>query len=695
MSDKKFAMWRNLFLPRETRHENGTPEILGATVVAGGVNFALYSANARRVQLLIFENPSRPEPTYKVDLNPWKNKTGQVWHVFVRGVQPGAGYAYRVAGAKKKELKFDVHKILLDPYARAIDWRWYDRAAACVSGDNLRTSLRGLIVGPEADEFDWRNTPLPAIDPANLIIYELHPKGFTANPNSGVHKSGYFARLKEKLSYLKGLGINAIELMPIQAFDNDQWQNNHWGEALTNYWGYSTLSYFALHREYFASEQPAAQFKELKEFVRACHSQGIAVIMDVVYNHTTEGNHDGPCLSYRGIDNQTYYITSPDDRYYYMDFTGCGHTFNVNHPAVSRLIQESLEYFVREFRIDGFRFDLAACFYYNPDGYFMADPPLVKKLAESEVLSRCHLIAEPWDATGLNMLGNFGGPRWLEWNGHFRDYTRRLLAWDDDKIACDWAETFWGETPLFLPDKSQAQSINFITCHDGFTLADLVSYSQKHNAANGYNDTDGADCNYSTNSGAEGPTDMSDINDRRGRQMKNFLALLLMSKGSVMLNMGDEVARSQGGNNNAFNQDNLISYFDWDLVKRNSYLYNFTANLIKFRQKIKLGEQLMTAEFKSVYCNRESGTKVVIAATKFKNGQYLCVMINSSSEPEWVATETLAPPQDGENLAAVKWRQIVDTNNLSPDDFTMPDLATEISGDKIFLAPESLKVLLT
>lgn len=707
----------------------GSGEKLGARVVEEGVNFAIYSEYAHRVELLIFEDLNNPEPSAVLRLHPGQNRTGDVWHIFVKGIGAGVGYMYRMDGPHTPPHNFHPKKLLLDPYARDIDRRFYSRAAAVGEGDNMSASLRAVVVDEKAERasFDWRGQSISedgmagsfnfVQHPENLVIYELHPKGFTASRTCDARQKSPLARLREKLPYLKNLGINAIELMPIQAFDDDLvGRKNEMGQKITNYWGYSPLGYFALHEAYGSR-------RELQELVRAAHSQNIAILMDVVYNHTTEADNNGPILSWRGIDNANYYLLCPEDQKFYLNYSGCGNTLSANSEIGQQIIVDSLEYWAKEFRIDGFRFDLGGCFYYNEDGYFMSLPPVIDRINKSEILAGKILSTEPWDASGLNMLGNFGGKRWLEWNNRFRDLTRRLVR-GEKEVLDNWEETFWGQTPEFLPDKSPNSTVNFVTVHDGFTLLDLVSYTAKRNQANGFDNSDGANENFSDNNGVEGPTNLVPVIENRWRQMRNFWTLLLLSRGAVLLSMGDEGARTQWGNNNVFCQDNEISYFDWARLERENFLGEYLRNLIKLRRDWRIGERLLGANW--TIENLGGGAGIVmrtkLAAVdeeiwgnegerrEWAEAHELMILYNSSWEPAWIQMTEVEKVNknegnviwDGEEGEMQKkddkqqsrWRQIIDTNNLPPFDFIWFDLASEIEPtDKLFLPPRTMKVL--
>ena len=557
---------------------SGDYQPLGATVTRSGVNFAIFSEYAKSVTLLIWEKPKSRYPSQVFALEPSTNKTGQIWHIFVHDLKAYARYAYRVDGKNEAGDYFDVNKVLVDPYARAIDDRFYDRRSACVRGNNLTASLRGVVM-PETN-YNWDGDELPQVPLGKTVIYELHVKGFTRHPSAQVKDAGTFKALQKKLPYLKDLGISTIELMPIQHFDDDiPFSNAKTGEELVNYWGYSPLSYFALHPAYFSGGDNTA-ISEFQDFVKAAHQLDLEVIVDVVYNHTTESGLGGPTLNFRGFDNRNYYLTAPGDKRYYQDYTGCGNTLNTNNTIVSKLILDSLAYLATTFHLDGFRFDLGVIFYYSQESCFIDQPKLIKLINDHPVLGRLKLIAEPWDASGNIMEGRFGGPQWLEWNGSYKGRLRKYVNFGEDEDLV--SEHLNGFAPEFMAyNKDPNLSVNYVTAHDGFTLRDLVSYDQKHNWENSFENQDGANDNYSHNGGVEGETDDENIKAARLERAQAMLELLFATPGVPMLNMGDEMWRTQGGNNNPFCQDNSITWLNWELLGENQDFYQFVKDLIK------------------------------------------------------------------------------------------------------------------
>ncbi len=557
----------------------GNPLLPGATVTPQGVNFSIFSFNAENCALVLFR-PEENDPVVEIPF-PDNCRFGAMFSMLVEGLNPGDfEYGYRLNGPNEPEagFRFDASKVVLDPYAKSVTGRgvWKQKNE---NGGNFPN--RGRIGTPY---FDWMgdhplNTPVE-----DLIIYEMHVRDFTAHSSSGVQNPGTYAGMMEKIPYLKALGVNAIELMPIFDFDEfDNWRKNEQtGEVLVNHWGYSTVCFFAPKAGFAASGAQGGEISELKNLVKALHENGIEVILDVVFNHTAEGNENGPTLSFRGIDNRIFYILTPEG--YYYNFTGTGNTFNSNHPAVIEFILDCLRYWTAEYHVDGFRFDLASALTRAENGMPLADPPLLKMIAHDPVLAHVKLIAEPWDADGLYNVGSFPAyGRWAEWNGKYRDAVRKYLKGEGGLVE-EVIQRFQGSPDLY-PGRGPIASVNFLTAHDGFTLNDLVSYNEKHNEANLEDNKDGHNENDSWNCGAEGPTDDPAINALRRQQMKNAVTMLLVSQGVPMLLMGDEVARTQKGNNNGYRQDNEICWFDWSLTEKNGDLLRYFQKMIEFRRR--------------------------------------------------------------------------------------------------------------
>jgi isoamylase len=567
-------------LPSSQRLRAGRPYPLGATLVPGGVNFALYSKNA-----------TGPQPTRELLL---EARSGFVWHGLVQGLKAGQLYGYRVEGPYEpwRGQRFNPRKVLIDPYAKALHGH-FDFARANVfahdatstdgdlsfdASDDAAAVPRGVVVD---DAFDWQGVRRPEIAPEDLIIYEVHVKGFTAAPSASVRAPNTFLGFIEQIPHLKELGVNAVELLPIHAAVTEPWL---WHRGLTNYWGYNTIAFFAPDRRFAHDPEPGSQVREFKTLVRELHRAGIEVILDVVYNHSGEGNHLGPMISFRGIDNEVYYRLSNSGRTY-EDVTGCGNTLNLGHPVVLRLVMDSLRYFIEVMHVDGFRFDLASALGRSARGFdFDQVSSFFNLVHQDPVISRVRLIAEPWDiGPGGYQVGNFP-PEWMEWNGRYRDWLRRFWRGDGGQLG-ELMVRVTGSPDLYGDDgRSPFHSVNFVTSHDGFTLRDLCSYERKHNEANTEDNRDGSNDNLALNFGVEGPTFDAAVNGRRAQQQRNFLATMLLSQGIPMLLGGDEFGRTQHGNNNAYCQDNETSWLDWRLRERETPLFTFVRELCAFRR---------------------------------------------------------------------------------------------------------------
>ncbi|MFN7995230.1 MAG: glycogen debranching protein GlgX [Bryobacteraceae bacterium] len=564
--------------------QRGSPHPLGATPQPGGVNFSLFSLNATGVNLLLFARHDDPEPMQTISFDPFVNKTFHFWHVFVPGLEAGAHYAFRVNGPDNPAAghRFNPKKVLLDPYARGNTDSVWKRADACGPDDNVATCMRSVVIDPSG--YDWEGDQPLHHPMEETVIYEMHARGFTQSLSSGVTHPGKFAGIVEKIPYLQDLGITAVELLPVFDFDETDGRDVD-GHRLPNYWGYSTLGFFAPQSAYCVSPQHGEHLREFRDLVKALHKAGIEVILDVVFNHTDEGNENGPMFSFRGIDNRTYYFLVPGSLQYYLDFSGCGNTFNCNHPIAEKLIVECLRYWVREAHVDGFRFDEGSILSRDENGMPCVHPPVVWQIELEDELAETKVIAEAWDAAGLYQVGGFPGDRWAEWNGRYRDDIRRFVKGDPGMVgAVAWR--LGGSADLYQPQgRLPANSINFICCHDGFTLNDLVSYNGKHNESNGEGNRDGINDNLSWNCGVEGPSDDPAIEDLRDRQVRNFATILMLSRGVPMFVAGDELRRTQQGNNNPYCQDNEISWFDWTLAGKNAAMRNFWKRLIAFRKE--------------------------------------------------------------------------------------------------------------
>ena len=678
---------------------DGTSAPLGASVRPDGVNFSVFSKDATLLELLLFDAADAAEPSRTIPLDPKAHRSYHYWHAFVPGLRPGQLYAYRAYGpfAPERGLLFDSDKVLLDPYALGVAVPdGYNREAARFPGNNAAVAMKSVVVDP--GQYDWEGDAPLRTSFVETVIYELHVRGFTQHQNSSVSPAtrGTYSGLIEKIPYLKDLGVTAVELLPIFQFDPFDAPAGR-----VNYWGYQPVSFFAPHHAYSSRTDPRGVIDECRDMIKALHRAGIEVILDVVFNHTSEGGRDGPTFCYRGLANDFYYLLQ-DDKSQYADYTGCGNTLNANHPIVRRLIQDSLRYWVTQMHVDGFRFDLASIMSRDEMGRPMPNPPILWDIESDPVLAGTKLIAEAWDAAGLYQVGSFIGDTWQEWNGRFRDDVRRFLKGDEGSVPAV-AARLQGSPDLYGHEEREAeQSINFVTCHDGFTLNDLVSYNQKHNEANGEHNRDGSNDNLSWNCGAEGPTDNVEIEAVRNRQVKNFFALALLAAGTPMLLMGDEVRRTQRGNNNAYCQDGDISWFDWSLLDRHRDIHRFVQELIAFRQRRDvvadgatwtLNQMLDCAriEWHGVALNRPDWghySHSLAFALESVGGRFrLHGMLNAY----W---ETLAfeiPRLHGDSPHT--WRRCLDTALASPHDIQAWDTATPIATTTYLVQPRSMVLL--
>lgn len=667
---------------------------LGASVSDGGVNFSVFSKDATRIDLLLFPDEQATKPDRVIKLDPHRHRTYHYWHVFVPGVGPGQVYAYRAHGpcAPERGLRFDPHKVLLDPYGLAVAVPdGYDRDAAARPGDNAATAMKSVVADPGV--YDWEGDAPLRRAASQTVIYEMHVRGFTQHPSSGVaaDKRGTFAGLIEKIPYLQQLGITAVELLPVFQFDRHAAP-----DGLINYWGYQPVSFFAPHQAYGSGKGALAVLDEFRDMVKALHRAGIEVLLDVVFNHTAEGPEDGPTLCYRGLGNDFYYILR-QDKSRYADYTGCGNTLNGNQAIVRRLILDSLRYWVSQMHVDGFRFDLASILARDERGRPRSNPPVLLDVETDPTLAGTKLIAEAWDVGGLYQVGSFAGDAWLEWNGRFRDDVRRFVRGDRGAVQ-GLATRLLGSPDLYGHQHREAeQSVNFVTSHDGFTLNDLVCYDKKHNEANGEHNRDGSNDNFSWNCGIEGPTDDPQIEALRTRQIKNFLVLNLFAAGLPMILMGDEMRRTQDGNNNAYCLDNEISWLDWTLLDRHADVHRFAANLIPYRARrlaegipLTLNDVLDNSmiEWHGVRVGRPDWShhshSLAVSLQSLRADLLLYGMANAYSEP---LTFELPPTPDG------PWRRWIDTALPSPDDITAWTSAPVVPGGECTLEPRSVVVL--
>ena len=676
--------------------DRGSSFPLGATVCPGGVNFSVFSKNATAVELLFFDREDAPSPIRTVRLAPLKNRTYHYWHVFVPGVKAGQIYGYRVNGpfAPERGMRFDPRKVLLDPYGKAVVIpEKYDRFLTSEPGDNTALSMKSVVA--DTSEYDWEGDAPLKRPFTQTIIYEMHVRGFTVHPGSGVspEKRGTYAGLIEKIPYLKDLGITAVELLPVYQFDAQDAP-----PGLKNYWGYAPVSFFAPHAAYSFRKDPLGPLDEFRDMVKALHCAGIEVILDVVYNHTAEGNHLGPTLCFRGFQNDAYYLLE-EDRRFYSNYSGCGNTLNAGNPFVRRMIIDSLHYWAEEMHVDGFRFDLASILSRDEYGRPLENPPVLWDIETDPALAGVKLIAEAWDAAGLYQVGSFIGDSWKEWNGRFRDDVRSFLRGDRGTVS-RFTSRLLGSPDLYGHREREAeQSINFISCHDGFTLNDLVSYNSKHNEANGESNRDGTDNNLSWNCGVEGPTEDPEIERLRNRQVKNFHTITLLAAGAPMLLMGDEVRRTQRGNNNAYSQDNETSWFDWNLLTKHADIYRFVKLLTRARLRrdisadasgLTLHQLLKQAriQWHGVKLNEpdwsDASHSIALTAWSLRGRFVIHVMMNAYQEP--LAFELPPVPEQFGN----RWYLWIDTSCESPWDICTLDKAPLIRETSYLVQPHSI-----
>ena len=572
-------------MQQQYKLKHGKPYPSGSKFNVKGVNFSIFSRNAEHVELLLFESSDCDEPFQIITLEKEINRTFFSWHVYVSNLPAGTWYTWRMNGpglARESGFRFEKDKNLLDPWAHAVSQKRWNRKAACKPGDNTRTSMRGVIID---DKYDWESdTPL-AIRSEKSIIYELHVGGFTRHPSSKVANPGTFAGLIEKIPYLQQLGITHVELLPVMAFDEQDVPSHTAELGLKNYWGYSTHSFFSPHPGYCMTPEQGTHVQEFRDLVKALHKAGMGAIMDVVFNHTSEAGANGPVINFRGIGGKAFYHLDKFDKSIMRDYTGCGNTVNANHPLVARFIISCLEYWVREMHVDGFRFDLASAMARGEGGEVLQDPPVLWGIELSEQLIKTKLIAEAWDAAGLYQVGSFPGYRWAEWNGKYRDVIRQFVRGDKGLLA-EFATRICGSSDMYgHQGRLPINSINFVTCHDGFTLNDLFSYNEKHNEANGEDNRDGCSNNLSYNCGIEGDTEDSSILELRRKQAKNVFSILLLSQGVPMLLAGDEILHTQHGNNNGYCQDNELSWIDWNMTQQNADILRFVQQMIGLRKR--------------------------------------------------------------------------------------------------------------
>jgi isoamylase len=667
----------------------GAPSPLGAHPMGDGVNFALFSRHATRVRLELFDRPEDAEPARVIDLEPSRNRTGDVWHVWVPGVAHGQLYGYRVDGpyAPDHGHRFNFNRLLLDPFATAISpppaWdyaaeRGYDPSASLPDlsisrTDDSRSTPKCVFTN---QEFDWGEDAPPRVPWSKTVIYEVHVRGFTFHPSSGVDHPGTYRGILEKVPYLRSLGVTTVELMPVLEF-NDTCvvrKKDHPGRPVRDFWGYNPVTFFAPNAAYSSSGRTGQQEPEFKQMVKGLHEAGIEVVLDVVFNHTSEGDELGPTFCFRGVDNSVFYILG-DDKRYYKDYTGTGNTISANEPAVQDQILAALRHWVVDMHVDGFRFDLAAALARGPSGPLLSDPPLLERITTDPVLKGAKLIAEAWDAAGAHEVGRFAALGWASWNDRFRDDVRRFWRGDDGMLG-PFASRICGSSDIFSwTGRGPESGINFVTCHDGFTLNDLVTYGRKHNEANGEGNLDGTDANYSHNLGWEGESDDAGIEEVRKRQIKNMILTLFIARGAPMLLAGDEFRRTQRGNNNAYCQDNEIGWVDWRNLELHKEIFRFAKGMIAFRSANPvLGEERFYEAGEISWFDPRQGIpdwndpkerNLGLLVQEGARGDAIFMMFNAGT----TATDFPLPPSPPEHEG---WRVAADTFREPPGDISPP-----------------------
>ena len=681
-------------LPAEAFRKTGPS---AEALAKAGVNFSVFSKHATGVRLLLFDRVDDPQPARTIRLDPSANRTYHYWHAFVPAVQAGQLYGYQVDGPfdPSSGMRFDPDKVLLDPYGRGVMVpRNYSRDAAHRRGDNTATAMKSVVVDVAA--YDWEGDAPLQRPSSRTIVYEMHVRGFTRHPSSGVPERtrGTFVGLVEKIPYLKRLGITAVELLPVFQFDvRDS------PPGLVNYWGYAPVSFFAPHQAYSSRQDPIGPVDEFRDMVKALHRAGLEVILDVVFNHTAEGDHRGPTLSFRGLDNPTYYMLE-EDRAGYANYSGTGNTLNADHPIVRRMIVDSLRYWVNEMHVDGFRFDLASILARDSSGRVIPNPPVLWDIESDPTLAGTKLIAEAWDAAGLYQVGTFIGDGWKEWNGRFRDDVRSFFRGEEGLIE-RFVDRLFGSPSLYGHKQREPEaSVNFVTCHDGFTLNDLVSYDYKHNESNGEDNRDGADDNRSWNCGVEGPTEDPVVEKLRTRQVKNFFTAAMLSAGMPMMLMGDEVRRTQRGNNNAYCQDNETSWFDWTLLAKQAEVHRFVTLLNAHRvlrdvedERVALNQLIREAHitWHGVRLDEpdwgHSSHSVAFTARLTRERMLFHVILNAYWEPLEFELPSVV---DG---GQAPWRRWIDTFLDSPHDLVEWEQAPSLGGSTYRTGPRSVAVL--
>lgn len=676
----------------------GKSHPIGSDIQNEGINFCLYSRFATKVELLLFDHCDDEEPAEAIAFDPSVNKTYHYWHMFVPGLKAGQLYGYRIHGPfdLDRGMRHDPSKVLLDPYAHGVAFpAKYDRGRWIAYGESPGPMMKSVVT--DLSDYDWEGDEPLRLPFSQTVIYEMHVAGFTKNPNSGVAsaKRGTYAGLAEKIPYLSDLGITALELLPVFQFEP--------GEAegiKTNYWGYSPISFFAPHQHYSVQREPIAAINEFRDMVKALHRAGIEVILDVVFNHTDEGNHLGPTFCFKGLDNDAYYILE-NDMAHYRNYSGTGNTLNANFSTVRRMILDSLRFWVLEMHVDGFRFDLASILSRDLNGNPIEHPPILWDIESDPCLVGTKLIAEAWDAAGLYQVGSFVGDSWREWNGQFRDDVRRFVKGDKGMIS-KFVTRLVGSPDLYsLKNRQPDKSINFVTCHDGFTLNDLVSYNHKHNEENGERNRDGTDNNHSWNCGVEGPTDNADVERLRVQQIKNFITVNLLSLGAPMVLMGDEVRKSHFGNNNTYSIDSELTWFDWSLLDKHKDIHRFMKTLIHARvyRGGAMERNMTLQEFLDQGLITWHGTKLdkpnwadtshsIAFTIMWPNGKLaIHYMINA-----FHSALSFSLPQKHKNQK-LHWKRWIDTSLPSPDDVVDRSACHKDARDEYHVAAHSVVIL--
>ena len=677
----------------------------GAKPDGEGVNFSIFGFHATHAELRLYERPDSPIPLQIIRLDQEEHKTFLTWHVYVKGLPVGTSYTWRMDGPRDTRntgFRFDLNKELLDPWAKAVTSHFWNREAASRDDADGPCSFRAMVVDDSG--YDWEGDMPIRRRYEETIIYEMHVGGFTRHPSSKVANPGTFAGLIEKIPYLQALGVTDVELLPVMAFDEQDVPPGAAQRGLHNYWGYSSHSFFCPHPGYCVSPEKGTHIQEFRDMVKALHKAGIGVILDVVFNHTAEGGANGPTINFKGLGNSGFYHLDPTDLSWYLDFTGCGNSVNANHPVVADLLHDVLVYWVEELHVDGFRFDLASALCRGEYGEPLHNARLLWQIELSDTLAHTRIIAEAWDAVGLYQVGGFPGFRWREWNGRYRDSIRRFVRGDRGLIG-EVATRISGNSDLYAGSgRLPTTSINFITCHDGFTLYDLVSYNDKHNEANGEDNRDGCNDNHSWNCGVEGDTDDSAILALRQRQAKNLFAILLLSQGVPMILAGDEVLQTQHGNNNAYCQDNELSWFDWDLVEHNAGIFDFVRQLIAFRKRHACFKrrQFLTGkptDGRGIPDVAWHGRALHKPDWDDPQSQFIAYTLGATGEDEVdlhiiLNMSDLACEAELPHIGAGVWHRAIDTSMDSPDDITPPGVKIPVVGPHYNVQGRSVVVLM-